>query len=215
MLNATETASPYAIVVRQKYDALKTLYAGNNTSPSPVSFWKLGNAFDTIIDYLDTVDSSSANAVAAMVDVQCTDALKHIDGGYDGAWFDDFGWWSVACQRAVHKAYFANHAPLFGDILGNCWSRFTSNAPYVWERRTSGTYDAYAPAVPGGVWNAYWIGTSSRYPGPKNGDPASGTLVGIQNTVTNALYLMAAHRLGHSDPDARADAEREYAFLNA
>jgi antitoxin FitA len=36
--------------------------------------------------------------------------------------------------------------------------------------------------------------------GTKNGDPSDGGLIGIQNTVTNALYLMAAHRLGATWP---------------
>jgi hypothetical protein len=31
--------------------------------------------------------------------------------------------------------------------------------------------------------------------------------------VTNALYLMAAHRLGHADPDARQAAQKELHFL--
>ena len=36
---------------------------------------------------------------------------------------------------------------------------------------------------------------------------------GIENTVTNAVYLMAAQRLGETDPNAKAAAERELAFL--
>jgi hypothetical protein len=212
MSSETATVSPYASAAREKYEALKTLYATNDKNSSPVAFWKLGNAFDTIIDYLDTIDSSSANDVAVMVVAQLNDSIKKL-GGYDAAWFDDFGWWSVASQRALQKTYFKPHAALFQGIIQECWSRFTANAPYVWERRGTNRFDNYAPALSGGVWNAYWIGTPSNYPGPKNGDPSSGTLVGIQNTVTNALYLMAAHRLGHNDPIARQAAEREYQFL--
>jgi hypothetical protein len=55
--------------------------------------------------------------------------------------------------------------------------------------------------------------TSLIYPGPKNADPTLGTLEGIQNTVTNTVYLMAAQRLGDTDPNAKAAAEREFAFL--
>ncbi len=112
---------------------------------------------------------------------------------------------SSAFNPDAKKAFAAN--------LSECWSRFTGNAPYVWDRRKPGTFNNCQPAVAGGVWNEYWKGTSLIYPGPKNGDPTSGTLEGIENTVTNAVYLMAAQRLGETDPNAKAAAERELAFL--
>ena len=59
-------------------------------------FWKLGNSFDTMIDFLDTIDSGSAGEVARMAVTQLQASLGHIKGGFDGAWFDDFGWWSIA-----------------------------------------------------------------------------------------------------------------------
>jgi hypothetical protein len=84
----------------------------------------------------------------------------------------------------------------------------------VSQRRRPGTFEEYGPAIDG-MWNAYWIGTPDCYPGPKNGDPTNGRLIGIQNTVTNALYLMAAQRLGHSDPIARQAAQSELRFVLA
>ena len=101
----------------------------------------------------------------------------------------------------------------FREFMSECWKRFTGNAPYVWDRRKPGTYNNCEPAVTGGVWNEYWKGTSSSYPGPKNADPTLRTLEGIQNTVTNTVYLMAAQRLGDTDPNAKAAAERVFAFL--
>lgn len=204
---------------QKNFDALKDLYRQNDTLPPEpggrqVAFWKLGNSFDTMIDYLEFIDSSSAGDVAAMAVTQLNASLKHIDGGYNGAWFDDFGWWSVASQRALQKSFFdATAKEQLQTVLKNCWSRFTGNAPFVWERRQPGSFKDYGPAVDGGVWNAYWTGTADQYPGPKNGDPSSGSLVGIQNTVTNALYLMAAQRLGVSDPAAKQAAARELNFL--
>ena len=178
------------------------------------SYWILGHSFDTIIDYLDNVDHSKAADVGNMVVKQYQIALNKT-GGYDSAWFDDFGWWTVATQRAVGKPFFTPEAKnQFRGIMSECWKRFTGNAPYVWDRRPPGTFDDYRPAVDGGAWNEYWEGTSSTFPGPKHGDPKSGTLQGIQNTVTNALYLVAAQRLGGTDPDAKAAAEREYNFLS-
>ena len=208
----TNDANSYSSAATDKYTALKDLYSKNNV-PSDcndrVSFWKLGNTFDTMIDYLEVIDSSSANDVAQMVDTQLTASLGCIKDGWDGAWFDDFGWWSVAAQRALQKPFFKQDAATFQKIFDNCWPRFTNNAPKVWARHKPGTFEEYGPAVDGGVWNAYWTGTPSTYPGPKNGDPSNGKLVGIQNTVTNALYLMAAQR----NPNAKQAAESEFNFL--
>ncbi len=178
------------------------------------SYWILGHSFDTIIDYLDNVDHSKAADVGNMVVKQYQIALNKT-GGYDSAWFDDFGWWTVATQRAVGKPFFKPDVKnQFRGIMSECWKRFTGNAPYVWDRRAPGTFNDYRSAVDGGAWNEYWVGTSSTFPGPKDGDPSSGTLQGIQNTVTNALYLVAAQRLGSTDPDAKTAAEREYNFLS-
>lgn len=166
-----------------------------------------------MIDFLDTIDDSSAHVVAQMAVTQLEASLKHIEGRFDGAWFDDFGWWSVATQRALQKPFFKPDATQLQKILVQCWPRFTDNAPFVWQRHKPETFEDYGPAVDGGVWNAYWAGTPDTYPGPKNGDPSAGNLIGIQNTVTNALYLMAVHRLGHTDPAARQAARRELQFL--
>lgn len=208
MANQASTGS-YRVAAKEKFAELKNVFSTNDAA----AFWKLGNSFDTMTDYLEFIDAGSANEVAQMAVTQFEKSLKHISGGYDGAWFDDFGWWSVATQRALLKPFFRASWPAMQQILDNCWSRYTSNAPFVWARRGSGTFEEYGPAVEGGVWNAYWAGTSSSYPGPKNGDPSNGKLIGIQNTVTNALYLTVAQRLGATDPAARAAAQREFKFF--
>ena len=215
MTDLPQSTTRYISAARDNFNALTSLYNANGQHPCDdrVSFWKLGNTFDTMIDFLDVIDPSSAPKIAQMVVVQLNAALNCIKGGWDGAWFDDFGWWSVAAQRALRRPYFKNNPEPFQNILTECWTRFNNNAPFVWARHKVGFYDQYGPAVDGGVWNAYWNHTPEIYPGPKNGDPSSGSLVGIQNTVTNALYFMAAHRIGKSDPNAAKAAERELKFL--
>lgn len=203
----TNSANSYREAATTNFTALVNLYGSNNNPPCEgASFWKLGTAFDTMIDYLDVVDKSTAKSVEQMINTQFNAAAKCL-GGLNNAWFDDFGWWTVAAQRAMQRTYF-NQAT-FKPIHDECWRRFMENAPYVWQRRTTKTFDSYGPAINGGVWNAYWNGTSSTYPGPKNGDPSNGDLIGIQNTVTNALFLMAAQR----DPNSRPAAESEFQFL--
>jgi hypothetical protein len=195
----------------QNYGALLNLY-GSSSPPS--SFWRIGNTFDTMIDYLATIYPNTAKEIAQKAAAQFELGLTKIEGGIDGAWFDDFGWWSVASQRAL-KFFGSNPPPQLQNILDQCWSRYTDRAPKVWDRRGSSQYDKYRPAVDGGVWNAYWIGTEDKWKGPKNGNPSDGHLIGIQNTVTNALYLMIAHRLAPKDEKAREAAENEAKFLFA
>jgi hypothetical protein len=94
MSSKPASTNPYRSAACEKFEALKKLYASNDTLPSQqqVSFWKLGNSFDTMIDFLDTIDDSSAHEVAQMAVTQLDASLSHIKGGFDGAWFDDFGW---------------------------------------------------------------------------------------------------------------------------
>jgi hypothetical protein len=208
MSSTPASTNDYRSAARDKFEALKKLYVSNDTLPpnQQVSFWKLGNSFDTMIDFLDTIDASSARDVATMAVKQFKASLERL-GGYDKAWFDDFGWWTVATQRALQKPFFKQDAEPLQEIRDECWLRFSHNAPFVWERCNSKDLkDYYAPAVDGGVWNAYWPGTPDTYHGPR-GDPSSG-LAGIQNTVTNALHLMAAYRFGHG----QAEREREFLF---
>lgn len=215
MTSTAASASPYAVEACKRYEALLSLYSRNDTLPERdhVDFWKLGNSFDTMLDFLDTIDHGGADALAAVVLKQYNAGLAKFNG-YDHLWFDDFGWWTVATQRAAGMSFFdAASKDALAHITHECWSRFTENAPNVWERRAPNSYSDYHPAFDGGVWNEYWIGTPSRFPGPKGADPESGTLEGIQNTVTNAIYLMGAQRIGRTDPLARQAAQKALAFL--
>jgi hypothetical protein len=199
----TAAIGGYREAAQAKLGALTGVPAGNLT------YWKLGNSFDTMIDYLDHVDDGAAVAVARMVARQYGPALDGL-GGYGGAWFDDLGWWTVATLRGGSRSYFdARFRGFLGNIRENCRSHFAENAPFVWERRirSPDRFAGYEPALQGGVWNEYWMGTTG-YSGPNDGDPSSGTLKGIQNTVTNTLFLMAAQRLPAPGP-----AQRELGFL--
>jgi hypothetical protein len=211
-VTAVSQADKYRQIAEERFDLLKAAYSGFGGPYLKLFFWKFGNSFDTMIDFLD-IDSTGADTVTEMVSRQFTESLKAL-GGYDSAWFDDFGWWTVATQRALARPYFnADSKRQFADILSNCWKRFTDNAPYVWDRGPQQRFLHFRPAVSGGVWNNYWEGTDNKYLGPR-GDPTSGDLGGIQNTVTNTVYLIAAQRLAVEDPGARTAAQREYSFLS-
>jgi hypothetical protein len=171
-------------------------------------FWKAANAFDTMIDFLEycAIDRKGDAAQAAQW------VIGYSDHDPEQTWFDDYGWWTIATTRAVLKTSIFDEATRkqLAGIRNDCWSSFTKNAPYVWERRAASSFGDCAPAVGGGVWNGYWLGTDDQWTGPKIGDPTAGTLLGIQNTVTNAVFLLSAQLLSDNVP-----AEREFAFLDA
>jgi hypothetical protein len=206
----------YSEAAHSKFETLLTVYSKPLVKKDPRSYWKFGNTTDTMTDFLD-IDQKSADAVAKAVVTQYDASLKALDG-YDSAWFDDFGWWIIAFERAAQKSYFSKAAPQFRDRMSNCWSRFTGRAPFTWARHLKNTFPDCGPAVDGGVWNEYWEGTHWSFPGPKDGIPNSKeseqSLHGIQNSVTNAVYLISAQRLGVTDPKAKEDAEREFKFLD-
>jgi hypothetical protein len=170
-------------------------------------FWKAANAFDTMIDFLEfcSIDPKGDAAKAADWVIN----LSYYDP--DQTWFDDFGWWTIGTGRAAQKTsvFDEDDRQRLAGKMSDCWSRFKDNAPFVWARKPTGEFNNCTPAVPGGVWNGYWEGTDAKWQGPKDGDPNSGTLLGIQNTVTNAVHLLSAQVA----KDDAAD-KREFAFLD-
>ena len=203
------TAAPigdYKASAKQKFAVVKQ-------NISSFGYWKLGNALDTMIDYFVHVDKSDADDVAQAVIDECNGIMNGWPADWPWTWFDDLGWWVIATNRAA-----ATQSPFSGGIRNQfaalstkCWSVFTENAPYTWDRREYDTFNQCRPLISGGVWNSYWKGTSTDYLGFKTADPTAGkTLEGIQNTVTNALYLISAQRTGNT-----AAAERQYHFLSS
>jgi hypothetical protein len=198
-----------------KFGALMGSYAAPLVEHDPRSYWKFANSFDTMLDFLIFVKHDDAPEVAKMVNTQYAASLKAIKG-YHNAWFDDLGWWTIAANRAEEQDFFPD-IQTFSEIVTNCWSRFTGNAPFVWERHAQGTFPNCQPAVDHGVWNGYWAGTDEKWKGPKSGDPTNPGLEGIQNTVTNCVYLIAAQRLAAKDPkdpNPKVAATNEYTFLS-
>ena len=104
-------------------------------------FWKLGNSFDTMIDFLDTINSGSAGEVARMAVTQLQASLGHIKGGI--RWGVVRRLWVVEHRylaSTAKAAFFKPEAERLQEILDQCWPRFTSDAPCVWQRRRPGTF---------------------------------------------------------------------------
>ena len=120
------STNSYRTAATNNFNALKKLYEGNDDPPcAGAAFWKLGTSFDTMIDYFDVIDSTGASSFSKTVFAQFNASAKCL-GGLDNAWFDDFGWWTVAAQRALQKSFF--DPVIFQTIHDQCWKRFRDNA---------------------------------------------------------------------------------------
>jgi hypothetical protein len=145
-------------------------------------FWRLGHSFDSVIDYLATVDRTEASDFAELA------LTKYLEGG--GAWYDDFAWWGIAGLRAGQRSDLFGWRSLdFRRFALDSWKTLDGNAPYGWDRADHAKFADYEPLFDGGVWNH--IVDDDCNPGPDGVDE----LCGRQNTVTNALYLVLANRL--------------------
>lgn len=142
-------------------------------------FWRLGHAFDTIIDYFLTTDRTDANVFAPIA------MRKYEEQG--GDWYDDFGWWGIAGLKASSTNLFGGSNVVFRSYALDCWSKMDSNAPYGWERADQVKFNDFKPLFDGGVWNHVVDGGCN--PSDVN------SLCGRQNTVTNGLYWVLTARL--------------------
>jgi hypothetical protein len=175
-------------------------------------YWRLGHSFDTIIDYL-AISPGEPHDFGPI-------AIKAYNRSTDNAcWYDDFAWWGIASLKALqHPQLFPDSSGL-KQILDQCWSVNYENAPNVWtHNRNNPPLERFEPRFPGGVWNADWSKPGPLH--PCGNMPIQPTVAphlgGIQNTVTNGLYLVLATRLDLEthDPRYRDAAKSEYDFLS-
>ncbi len=176
------------------------------------NYWRLGQTFDTVIDYLLIAHLNDGEAGAfGKLALECYAASK-------GSWYDDYAWWAIANLRASqNKPLFGEDTAQFYTYSLDCWKRMVP-ASTIWEKaKTAPNLQAAKPAVEGGVWNhGYDVADNGIY-NPLN--PAGDCLAGYQNTVTNALYLVISARLARQaapgDSSYREAMEREYHFLQS
>lgn len=192
-----------------------------NKFRSATQFWILGNAYDTILDYLDIYLSKKNPKIAPSY---AKEGLFKAWTGIGEAWYDDDGWWIVAALKAFSLSegfgWSKDDRQLFLNFALEKWERFNRYAPYV--GRLCVVDRQFEAFVPGGVWNSGWT-TGKTYEIDQRGvvcveggapaprpiptfwkdsfvNPASGALGGMQNSVTNLLYLIAASRLARLRP---------------
>lgn len=184
---------------REAFDHCEQLFNASH------SYWRLGNTFDTLIDYA-LIDPTVAGNLGEK-------AQEKYESQGPPSWFDDYGWWGIAAAKAYSTRVFPN-SEWFRGVRDHCWERMRPGAT-VWENADQTLWKSCAPRFSGGMWNSFWTGTTTAPSWAHQCDPCSSGLCGIQNTVTNGLFLILSLRIAAQGgpPEARADAERELRFL--
>jgi len=210
-MTCTESAlRPYA---DEAFGKLKVQFQNSS------NYWQLGHSFDTIIDYLAEVNPAAALGFGQIA------LLAYNRSTYNACWYDDFGWWGIASLKASqHKDLFPDAFGEFANISRSCWDTMYDNAPNVWKNNQG--FTEFKPRFDGGVWNADWTKAGPttcnnmpcvpRLPSACTDPAAADNLCGIQNTVTNGLYLvLGERRYMQADCFECWDAAiSEYAFLD-
>ncbi len=181
----------------------------HGTGTHPPDFWHTANTLDTCIDFIvegSKVWNDLANQRKQVLDM-IKDSYKYFDDTYkeengEGknsptVWWDDYGWWGITFTKI-----YQHYADLFTgpepptvtrdqclQVARKCWTALGS---YSQEINRSLQPPLKGPIV-GGCWNH-----------PPKPAPAEG---GVQNTVTNGLYLVLSAWLYRNT--------KEPAFLDA
>lgn len=184
-----------------------------NQPSDACNYWQLGNSFDTILDYFDTnPEQSKVFADSILSSYPILSSPKNISG--PACWYDDFGWWAVATERALQSPslnlWTSEQKEQLGRISRETWDEMQIGTQ-VWElcrlsQDCMGHFQNFEPRFFGGIWNYFWFSESGKpYPGVCNTDHADpnlpkNALTGRQNTVTNGLYANAAFMRLNSQP---------------
>ncbi|HKP54460.1 MAG TPA: hypothetical protein VJ183_17630 [Chloroflexia bacterium] len=191
---------------QKAFGYLKTQWQGSFST-----YWQLGHSFDTIIDYfvLNPPAASGFGTIAVTAYNRSTN---------NACWYDDYGWWGIAALKASQHPELFPNVSFFKALSDSCWKMMDDNATKVWQNNGNNpAFKVLQPRFDGGVWNCDWTrpngcggkGTPPNIPPNCGNGGQGGNLPGIQNTVTNGLYLVLGSRLGHSE-----SALREYDFLS-
>lgn len=205
------------------FDTYSRIYGG--VLQNYHTYWQVGHAFDTLIDYWTV----AMYPPAPRADVQVFIKKYLVRGAFPWSkdstgrspwWFDDYCWWGIASTRAGHKRdYFLEQAELFSGIAALSWEPVYRIAPHVWRNADQEGLVEYAPVFDGGVWN--WIYVQKKlddipFTDSIPNDFSHSDLYPIQNTVTNGLYWVNAAKLYNAtqDENFKTAATTELGFLS-
>lgn len=162
-----------------------------------LDYWMMGNALGSLIDYCFFISPDSWQNLNSVYQAKLNSPSFKKD--IQGLWFDDYLWWAVGALELLYNFPDQEQRAYWGQIFQDCWS-YAGPGTTVWEDavRKYGNFQQYRPRFDGGIWNAEWTekGPWQEWKPDKN-EPGGGhyednCLYGIQNSVTNALRLIAA-----------------------
>ncbi len=122
--------------------------------PKCSDYWKLGNAFDSMTDYLRwwRIKDIALPGIVYTRYKALTDpnSIHRTD-----CWYDDYGWWGIASAKAYDPAYsfffYSDYQQKFQTIAQDCWRTMNvgkpgaswsyKGAPNVWTNRDNGNPD--------------------------------------------------------------------------
>src|SRR5580700_2929151 len=138
------------------------------------AFWQFANTFQAMLDY--AVNKQDPQELDALAQLAYEIFKQKIVSGQEW-WNDDYGWWH-GFFNAVAENLPPSQKIIYQDAAVYCHQIMSHNAPFAWQRASEQLKKSQEPLFPGGCFNGDLI------PRDQNGG-----FQGIQNTVTNALFL--------------------------
>ena len=160
------------------WNATKDLPKSDDNSLANLSygFWHAGNTLDTFMDYYRRAQPPNYKADAAARTEEAilvfqkavsVNPLDPHDQPPTAAWWDDYGWWGVA----FIKAFSATTSYRYLQCAKTCWDFMEMGGRQ---------YKPQNPYEKGGTWNH---------------DPYDIKSPGVQNLITNSLFLNLSSQL--------------------
>ena len=209
-----QASGSYDACARSTYAALRTAWQVPLTNNSQSNFWREGNVFDSLVDYILLFESNPQNELAAIAPT--AKQLYNLGLGRSVCWWDDLGWWGIAAAKMSKNVQNATLKADFKGMAAHTWNIMHTYAPNTYSQAESGSNSSYFKSLQprfnvGGVWNycwglggdpqKCWPGQSSMCGGGCDPRSPGNTLCGYQNTVTNSLYLVLSLRLYQLETD--------------
>lgn len=212
----------------------------NQYSSTSNNYWRIGNVFDSLTDYIyQDAKLPSPNVNAAQVSSFMQNTLnlyrELIIGKSNGCWYDDFAWWGIASSKAFDSKYdfiFGNLKNEFQQIALSTWDIMNNGkyddvhygAPNAWKTCNQTVFASCAPRFSGGAWQYDMFAdhrpsdlerspSNPSTPIAEGGYQAAG-LGPFQDTVVNGLYFVLANRMKAAGWGSQTSIDSIYGFIH-